>query len=258
MTPCRRPSPARRRSRGRIEHLAHGRLRVGPIIGRDAHLIQRRPDTLRLRKPLRRLHRHSPPIEFSFFGRVVHRLSGRRNRKLNHRAHGRRHPDPSRSQPRPGATTTARSSKATRHEKRFATSSAGSTTSRGGTSSPTPADVLAGLRRGRGRSRRRCDGRWRRARGLSTDRRGARHVDRAVPLPRCRWRRGRRRGEGRVRGCHLGTPHVRASRRSCGERGHGFRYRLPSRQHRVRLHAGRWCVRRPDPFFDQATPGEHP
>jgi hypothetical protein len=110
---------------------------VGPIIA--AMLIGYSGDPTRFATASRyAAYTGTAPIEFSSGGRVVHRLSRRGNRKLNHALHMAPSPRSVTATAPDAATTNASSNKATPHAKRCAPSSGGSATLPGGTSSPTP------------------------------------------------------------------------------------------------------------------------
>ena len=96
---------------------------VGPIIA--ARLIGYSGDIRRFaNRDAYASYNGTAPIELSSGSRVVHRLSRRGNRKLNHNIHMGRSPRSAIPAPKAGSTSSARSQKERRRRKRSAPSSA--------------------------------------------------------------------------------------------------------------------------------------
>ena len=110
---------------------------VGPIVA--GMLIGYTGDPLRFSTASRyAAYTGTAPVEFSSGGRIVHRLSRRGSRKLNHALHIAAITQSATRTASDAATTTASSPRATHLAKRSARRSAVSATSPGATSSPTP------------------------------------------------------------------------------------------------------------------------
>jgi transposase len=110
---------------------------IGPIVA--AMLIGFSGDPLRFTTASRyAAYTGTAPIEFSSGGRIVHRLSRRGNRRLNHALHCAAITRSGTATAPAAATTNTSSLKARPRAKRSVPSNAGSATSPGGTSSPTP------------------------------------------------------------------------------------------------------------------------